>query len=98
MVANPAHGRLYRENHFSLVPVRALEFGLARQVRLSRPTSACSFSTLRLYLVLTHGTPLDFHDGVHIYCRTPSGQYRVVRSRDGVSMAFTAESSLAQGQ
>ena len=30
------------------VPVRAREFDLARQVRSSRPASACSFSTLRL--------------------------------------------------
>ena len=29
-------------------PIRAREFGLARQVRISRPASACSFSQLRL--------------------------------------------------
>ena len=38
----------------------ALEFGLARRVRLSCPASACSFSTLRLNLVLTHEIPLHF--------------------------------------
>ena len=31
-------------------------FGLARRVRPSRPAVACSFSTLRLNLVLTRGT------------------------------------------
>ena len=57
------------------------EFGLARQVRPSRPASACSFSTLRLNLVLTHGIPPAFRHGVivHIYRYTPSGQSRVYR-------------------
>ena len=46
-VANPARGKLNRENEYFPVSVRAGEFGLARRVRLSRPASACSFSTLR---------------------------------------------------
>ena len=41
-VANPAPGQLKRKNEYSLVPVRAREFGLARRVQPSRPTSACS--------------------------------------------------------
>ena len=66
--ANPARGELNRENDFFLVPVRAWEeIILARRVRPSRPASACSFSTLRLNLVLTHGIPPDFRDdGVHM--------------------------------
>ena len=50
---------------FSLVPVCALLFGPARQVRPSRP-SPCLFSTLRLNLVLTLGMSPPFRDGVHI--------------------------------
>ena len=38
-----------------------------RRVRPSRPASACSFSTLRLNLVLTRGIPPDFHGGVHLF-------------------------------
>ena len=62
-VANRARGQLNEENEYSPVPVRALEFGLARRVQPSRPASACSFSILRLNLVLTHGVPPDFHGG-----------------------------------
>ena len=41
---------------------------------------ACSFSTLRLNLVLTTGIPPDVHGGVYIfYHHTPSGQTRVYR-------------------
>ena len=66
-VANPARGQLNRENEFSSVPVRALEFGLARRVQPSRPASACSCSILRLNLVLTRGIPPDFRGGVHLF-------------------------------
>ena len=45
------------------VPVHAWEFGLARRVQPSRPASACSFSILRLNMVLTHGIPPDFRGG-----------------------------------
>ena len=65
-VANSARGQLKRENEYFPVPVRAREFGLARQVRLSRPASACSFSTVRLNLVFAHGIPPDFRGGVHL--------------------------------
>ena len=58
MVANPARGQVNREKSkkksFFPVPVRACEFGLAR----GRPTSASSFSTLRLNLVLCQLTGL----------------------------------------
>ena len=43
-VANSARGQLIRENDFFPVPVRAWEFRLARLVRHSRLTSACSSS------------------------------------------------------
>ena len=65
-VVNPARGQLNRENEKIPVPVRAGESGLAIQVRPSRPASACSFSALRLDLVLTHGIPPDFRGGVHL--------------------------------
>ena len=66
-VANPAPGQLNRKNKYFPVPVRAYEFGLARQVRLSRLASACPFSTLRLNLMLTQGIPPDFRGGVHLF-------------------------------
>ena len=34
MVANPARGQLHRENELFPVPVRAREYGLAKQIRL----------------------------------------------------------------
>ena len=66
-VANPARGQLNRENEYSSVPVRAWEFGLARRVQLSRPASACSFSIVRLNMVLTPGIPPDFRGGVRLF-------------------------------
>ena len=50
-VADPFRGQLNRENEHFPVPVRAWEFGLARQVRSSRPASVCSCAVLRLDLV-----------------------------------------------
>ena len=65
MVAKPPRGRLNRENEHFPVPVRAWKFG--RRVQPSRPASACSFSTIRLNLVLSHGIPPAFRDGVHLF-------------------------------
>ena len=81
VVANPARGKLNRGFLFYFpVPVCAWKFGLARQVRPSRPASACSFSTLRLNLVLTRGVTPDFRSGVHLFfLHTPSGQSRFYR-------------------
>ena len=42
-----------------------------RQIWPSRPVSACSFSTLRLNLVLTHGIAPDVHGGVRIFFPHP---------------------------
>ena len=66
-VANPTRVQLNRENGYSPVPVLALEFGLARRVQPSRPASTCSFSILRLNLVLTYGIPPEFRGGVHLF-------------------------------
>ena len=66
-VTNPARGQPNRENENSPVLVRAREFGLARRVQPSRPASACSFSILRLNLVLTYGIPPEFRGGVHTF-------------------------------
>ena len=55
---------------------------------------------LRLILVLTYGVPPEFRGGVYFFIlnrHTPSGQSRVIGSRNCVPMAFTAESSPAQG-
>ena len=41
-VANPDRGQLNSEEKKNTVRVRGWEFGLARQVRQSRPASACS--------------------------------------------------------
>ena len=66
-VVSPACGQLNRENEYFPVPVRAYTFGLARRVQSSHPASACSFSIVRLNLVLTHGIPPDFGGGVHLF-------------------------------
>ena len=71
-----------------LVPIRAREFGITRQVRPSRQGSAGSFSTPRVDLVLTHGF-LSFLNGAHPYCQSPSGKSQVLYCT--VPMAFTAK-------
>ena len=64
-VANPACGQLNRENKYFLVcPRSRLRVCLTRRVRPSDPASACSFSTLRLNMVLTHGIPPGLRGGV----------------------------------
>ena len=66
-VTNPARSQLNREDEYSPILVRAGEFGLARRVQPSRPASACSFSMLRLNLVLTYGIPPEFLRGVYLF-------------------------------
>ena len=67
---------------------------------MSHLASACSFSTLRLNLVLPHGIPPDFRGG-HLFIHTALC-HRVspafIESRNCVPTAFTAESPSAQGQ
>ena len=65
-VANLVHMISWPGKNF-LVPVPAWKFGFARQIWPSRLVSACSFSTLRLNLVLTHGIAPDVHGGIHIF-------------------------------
>ena len=96
-VANSARDQLNRLNDFFLVLVRACKFGLARWVRPSRPAAACSFSTLRLNLVLAHGIPPDFR-ATSIYLNRHQISPEFIGSRNCVPMAFTAESPPAQGQ
>ena len=100
-------GQLNRENVFSPACYRAWKFGLARQIRPPRPAPVRSFVTLRLNhqssiinLVLTHGIPPPFRDGVHTkYSQPPSGQSRVYRvTQLRTEMAFTSESPQEQGQ
>ena len=50
MVANLTCGQLNRPNYYFPVRVRALEFGLTRRVRQSRPASACSHAEPGAYL------------------------------------------------
>ena len=99
-VANPARGQLNRENEYFPVPVRAQEFGLARRVQPSRPAPACSFSILRLNLVLTGFLPSSAAASIYLY--KTAIRHRVspecIGSRNCVPMAFTAESPPAQGQ
>ena len=76
-VANPLCGQLNRGK--IVFPLHARKFGLAIQVGPSRPTAAVfSLSTLRLLnLVLTHGIPPAFLDGVHLFISpTAIGQVR----------------------
>ena len=65
--------------------------------RPSRPASVCSFSTLRLNLVLTHEIPPAFHNSVLFYT---VNRHRVSpefgRLLKCVPTAFTAESPPAQ--
>ena len=61
-VANPAHGQLNRGYlYISLSPFAPEDLvtrdGFGRPVPRQHSASACSFSTLRLNLVLTHGIP-----------------------------------------
>ena len=85
MVANPSRGLLYRENDFSLSPIRALEFDLARRVWPFRPTLAHSFSRPQAKSGAYSQAPLppafrdDDDEGVHPYRQPPSGQSRVYR-------------------
>ena len=92
--ASPARGHLNRENEYSPVRVRALEFGLARRVRQSRPASACSspYSGL-IWCLLTGFLPSS---AASIYSFITAIRHRVspefIGSRNCVPMAFTAKS------
>ena len=73
-VTNPARGQPNKEHgNFFPVPLRTLKFSLARQVRLSRPASAGSFSTPKLNLVLSREflpfLPLSATTSIYTVCR-----------------------------
>ena len=85
------------------VPVRTalLRIWSRETVRPSRPASSCSFSTLKLDVVLTQGIPPAFRGDIHVFIYTAI-RHRVspefIRPHNGVPMAFTTESPPAQGQ
>ena len=76
------------ENCYFPVRVRARRFRLARQVWLSRPAPACSFSTLRLNLVLTYGIPPAFRGGVIVHLFIPPTAIGSVSSLPGHAIAY----------
>ena len=68
-VANPACGQLNREKQYFPVCPRLRLRIWSRETRPSCPASACSFSKVRLNLVLTHGIPPDLRGGImYILC------------------------------
>ena len=99
-VTNPAGGQLNRENWYFSDPVRAWEFGLGRWVRPSRPALVCSFSILRLNLVLNRRIPPDSRGGVYLFIQLIRHRVspKFIGSRNCVPVSFTAESPSAQGQ
>ena len=70
---------------FSLSPF-APENLVSRQVRPPRPASACSFFTVGLNLVLTHGILPAFRDGVHLFISSTA--IGPVPSLSGYSIAY----------
>ena len=88
MVASPARDQLNREKYVFPCPRSRLRIW-TRETSLAvpSPASAWSFSKFRLNLVLTHGIPTAFRDGVHMYRQPSSGQsqvHRVTRMRTDV--------------
>ena len=101
-VANPARGQLNRGNEYFLCPRSRLENLVTRDgLGSPLPASACSFSILKLNVVLTHGISPEFRGGVHFLISTAI-RHRVspefIGSRNSVPMGFTAESLPALGQ
>ena len=91
---NPARRQLDREKYTFPFPRSRLKIWFRET-----GSTACSFSTLRLNLGLTHEVPHDFRDGAHIYRQPPLDvSPKLIGSRNHVPIAFTAESPLAQGQ
>ena len=66
-VANPDRSQLNREEKKNPVRVHAWEFGLARQVRQSRPAN----------LVRTYGIPPEFRGGVQLFFKTTIIRHRL---------------------
>ena len=99
-IAKPARGQLNRNNKNFPVPALARKFVLERQAWPSRPASVCSFSILRLNLLLTRGIPPDFREDVYLFI--PPYAMGSIPSLSGratcVPMTFAAESLSAQSQ
>ena len=90
-VANPARGQLNRANYFFLSPFTP--DNLVSGYGLDRPVPrqpACSFSILRLNLVLTHGIPPDFRGSIHLF--KPPYAIRSVPSLSGHAIAYRRRS------
>ena len=100
MIVNPASGKLNRENVLSLSPFAPENLISQKGSAIPAPASACLFSTRRLHLVLTHGIPPAFSDGVLFI--HPANRHRVSPEFIGPRIygpkAFTAQSPPAQGQ
>ena len=69
--ANPARGRLNKAMSIFPCPRSRLRIWSRETGRPSRPASACSFSILRLNLVLTRGILIAFRGGIHFYIIPP---------------------------
>ena len=101
-VANPARGQLNREEKENPCPRSCL--GIWSRKTSSAVPSRISLliSILRLNLVRTCGIPPEFRGGVHSFVKAAI-RHRISPEFMGsrifcVPMAFTAESSPAQGQ
>ena len=66
-----------RERVWSLVSLDEFGRPVPRQHAHFPHSLQNSTTTVMLNLVLSYGIPSDFHDGLHIYRQTPSGQSRV---------------------
>ena len=79
---------------FSLSPFAPEKLVWIRRVRQSRPASAHSFSTLRLnhHLMLTHGIPPAFRDGVIVHSFIPPTAIGSVPSLSGHTITYRRRS------
>ena len=97
MLPNPARGQLSRENKHFLATARAWEFGLARRVRQSHPTSSCSSPhSCRILCLLAKFLLSSAAASIWFFKRhIPSGQSRVNRvtqlRTDGVHCRESAD-------
>ena len=83
-IANPARDQLNRENE--CFPVPDAPESLVSRDGFRRPAPACSFSTLRLNLVVTHGIPPEFRGGGHLV--KPPAAVGSIPSLSGHSIAY----------
>ena len=92
-VASPAHGQLNREiKYLPALPARAF----VKQVRPSCSASACSFSTLKLNLVLTHGIPFPRRRPFIYTVNRHRVSLEFIVPRSCIPMTFTTENPPTQ--